>query len=125
MSAILILIFLVGLFLFFVGPQLSKFRATVGIDAQLKSGLLKFHQRFWLMIFGLKTPFLNSLTVGWTFIISENDKLASFNWEQFISHEHAVWLTASLWLASIWAHFQGLNAAAAMTPVISSAKAEE
>ena len=118
MTLPILLILIVGTVIFFVVPQLAKFRATLGIPQTLESGALTILQKIGLLLLGLKTPFLNTLALVWTFILTEGDELRGFAWEQFMSHEHAVWVATGLWAASIWSHFTGLNAAAATPPVI-------
>ena len=58
----LIIIALLFVVFFFVVPQLAKFRAMTGIDRKLASGKLSVLQKIWLMMLGLKTPFLATLT---------------------------------------------------------------
>lgn len=113
----IVLSFIAGAAIFIVVPQLAKFRATTGIDQKLANGDLTFPQKLWLMILGLKTPFINTLTVFFSFMLAESDKLMGFGWDKFISKEHAAWVAMGLWALSLWSHFQGLNAAAAMPPV--------
>lgn len=103
--------------LFFIVPQLSKFRATTGIDQKLADSELSIAQKIWLAILGLKTPFLATLSTLWSFFTTEGDKLVGFGWDKFMSAEHAAMVSAGLWLATLWAHFSGLNVAAAMPPV--------
>lgn len=112
-----IIVVLLAVILFVIVPQLSQFRAITGIDKRLASGELSILQKIWLMVLGLKTPFLVSLSTFWSFIMAEGDKLMGFGWDKIMSAEHAAMVTAGLWFATLWAHFQGLNAAAAMPPV--------
>ena len=112
-----IFVILVAVVFLFVAPQLSKFRSITGIDAKLASGDLTILQKSLYTMLGLKTPLLHTLTVLFTFITTESDKLIGFGWDQFISKEHAALVTAALWMATLWAHFSGLNTAAAMPPV--------
>lgn len=113
----LIIIALLFVVFFFVVPQLVKFRATTGIDQKLVSDELPVLQKIWLMMLGLKTPFLTTLSTLFSFVTTEGDKLVGFGWDQFMSHEHAAMVSAGLWFATLWAHFSGLNAAAALPPV--------
>jgi hypothetical protein len=119
MTTVVLLVLITGVVIFFVSPQLAKFRATLGINAALESEALTVLDKIGLMLLGLKTPFLNTLALIWSFILAEGNSLMGFSWEQIVSHEHAVWIACSLWFASLWAHFTGLNAAAASPPVIS------
>ncbi|MGA7657603.1 MAG: hypothetical protein WCA96_12600 [Methylocella sp.] len=118
MTIPILLILIVGVILFFVAPQLAKLRATLGVPAAVSSDATTILQKIWLLTLGLKTPFLNTLALVWSFILAEGDSLKGFAWEQFVSHEHAVWIAMSLWFASLWAHFTGINTAAATPPVI-------
>jgi hypothetical protein len=118
MSVMVFIILVLVIVIFFVVPQLSKFRATLGINAALKSKGLTILQKLGLMVLGLKTPFINTITLAWSFILAEGGNLGGFAWEQIVSHEHAVWIAFALWCASLWAHFTGLNTAAASPPVI-------
>jgi hypothetical protein len=118
MMTVPVLIVLVTLVVvFFVSPQLAKFRATLGISQNLASGTLTILQKISMRALGLKTPFLNTLAFAWTFIATEGDNLRGFAWESIVSHEHAAWIAFGLWAAGIWSHFQGLNAAAAAVPM--------
>jgi uncharacterized membrane protein len=111
---------LVGLTLvviFYIVPQLSKFRATTGIDKELKSSSVSIIQKIWLMMLGLKTPFLMTVSTVFSFVITESDQLAAFSWTQFMSVEHAAMVSAALWFATLYAHFSGLNSAASIPPV--------
>jgi hypothetical protein len=107
-----------AIIIFFVGPQFAKFRATLGINAALGSRGLTVLQKLGLLVLGLKTPFINTITLAWSFVLAEGNSLGGFAWEQLVSHEHAVWIAFALWCASLWAHFTGLNTAAASPPVI-------
>jgi hypothetical protein len=113
-----LIILISAVIVFFVLPQLAKFRATIGIDTALKSGAFSLVQKLSLIVLGLKTPFLNTLAFVWIFLITEGDDLRSYAWEQIMSHEHAVWVITGLWAAGIWSHFSGLQAAAATPPVV-------
>jgi hypothetical protein len=104
--------------LFFVVPQLAKFRATLGVPTVLSSDTLTILQRIGLLLLGLKAPFLNTLALAWSFILAEGGDLSGFAWESIVSHEHAAWIAFGLWATSLWAHFTGLNTAAATPPVI-------
>ena len=118
MTPVILIILVTCVVFLFVAPQLAKFRATLGINKALEAGALTEFQRVQLMLLGLKTPFLNTITLAWSFILAEGGSLQGFAWEQFVSHEHAVWIAFGLWAASLWAHFTGLNTAAASPPVI-------
>jgi hypothetical protein len=118
MSLLILLILVFGVMIFFMIPQRAKFRATLGIPQTLESGGLSLLQKLKLLALGLKTPFLNTLTLFWTFLMTEGDELRGFAWDQIMTHEHAVWVATCLWFASIWSHFGGLNAAAATPPVV-------
>jgi len=107
----------VAALIFYIAPQYMKLRAALGIPQLIQSNLPLLH-KVELMLFGLKTPFLNTLALVWTFIMTEGDELRGFDWGQFMSHEHAVWVSAALWAAGLWSHFSGLNAAAATVPAI-------
>jgi hypothetical protein len=113
---ILLCIFITA-FIFYIGPQLAKFRSVTGITKKLDDDRISLAQKAWLMMLGLKTPFVNTLAMLFSFLATEGDSLRAFNWEQFISHEHAVWVATGLWVVSLWTHFSGLNAAAAMSPI--------
>jgi len=113
--AILLFIIAAGV-IFYVGPQLTKFRFVTGITKTLEDDGISYAAKSWLMMLGLKTPFVNTIVMLFSFLVTEGDSLRAFNWEQFISHEHAVWVATSLWALSLWTHFSGLNAAAAMPP---------
>ena len=118
MTVAVFIILVVFFIVFFVAPQLAKFRATLGINHLLGSKCLTVMQKLGLMVLGLKTPFINTITLVWSFILAEGSSLGGFSWEQIVSHEHAVWIAFGLWVASLWAHFTGLNTAAASPPVI-------
>jgi hypothetical protein len=118
MNVPILLILVLAVILFFVVPQLAKFRATLGINYLLASKGLTVLQKIGLMILGLKTPFLNTITLAWSFVLAEGGNLGGFAWETIVSHEHAMWIAFALWCASLWAHFTGLNTAAASPPVI-------
>ncbi len=105
--------------IFYVVPQYMKLRAALGIP-QLIASNLPVLQKIELLLLGLKTPFLNTAAIMWTFVITEGDELRGFAWEQVMSHEHAVWVATGLWAAGLWSHFSGINAAAATVPVIAS-----
>lgn len=117
MTLPLILCALAALFIFYIGPQLSKFRAITGIDEQLNGGELTRLQKFELVILGLKTPFINTLALVFSFLSTESSSLMQANFDKFIPHEYAELIASGLWLLSLWSHFSGLNAAAAMPPV--------
>jgi len=102
---------------FFIIPQLAKFRATLGIDRALVSNTNSFWRKARLSIIGLRTPFINTIAICWSFILAEGDSLRGFAWETILSHEQAAWIAFGLWAASLWAHFSGLNAAAATPPI--------
>lgn len=104
--------------IFFIVPQITKFRATLGINKTLESGTLSFFDGVKLRLLGFKTPILNTLAMVWSFIIAEGDSLGGVAWERIVSHEHATWIAIGLWGVSLWSHFSGLNAAAASTPVL-------
>jgi hypothetical protein len=118
MTVPILLILIIGVVIFFAAPQLAKFRATLGIPAAVQSEATTLLQKIWLLTLGLKTPFLNTLALVWSFILAEGESLRGFAWEQFVSHEHAVWIAIGLWGESLWAHFTGINTAAATPPVI-------
>ena len=120
MPSMIFIIFVLAVVIFFVVPQLSVFRATLGINHDLKSAGLTVLQKLSLMVLGLKTPFINTITLVWSFVLAEGNSLGGFAWEQLVSHEHAVWIACGLWMASLWAHFTGLNTAAASPPVIAA-----
>jgi hypothetical protein len=110
--------------IFFISPQLKKFRATLGINQKLASGGLTAWQKTKLLALGMETPLLSSLTVAFTFIATEGDRLMTFGWGEFMSKEHAAMVTAALWFATLWAHFSGLNTAASMPPAPGMEKKE-
>jgi hypothetical protein len=111
------LILLAAAFIFLIIPGLTKFRKTLGIPQILSSDSLSFVEKIWLFMLGLKTPLLSTLSVLWSFVMTEGESLMGFAWEKFMTHEHAVYVTCGLWFATLWSHFSGLNAAAAATPV--------
>ena len=117
-SVLLFLVLIVAFVGFFVAPQLSKFRATLGINAALRAKSLTVLQQLGLQVLGLKTPFINTITLVWSFVLAEGSNLGGFAWETIVSHENAMWIAFGLWCASLWAHFTGLNTAAASPPVI-------
>ena len=100
MTVPILLILIIGVVIFFAAPQLAKFRATLGIPAAVQSEATTLLQKIWLLTLGLKTPFLNTLALVWSFILAEGESLRGFAWEQFVSHEHAVWIAIGLWGAS-------------------------
>jgi len=114
----IVIIFGLGVMFFYVGPQIEKFRQTLGVPDQLKSGNLSILQKIQLTLLGLKTPLLATLATGWSFIAQNGDQLAGFGWEKFMTAEHAAWVQAGLWLATLWAHFSGINTVAAMPPAV-------
>lgn len=116
MTPPIILCAIVALFIFYIGPQLSKFRSITGIGKQLKDGELSRLQKFQLMILGLKTPFINTLALIFSFLSTESSSLMQVDFDKFISHEYAELIASGLWVLSLWSHFSGLNAAAAMPP---------
>jgi hypothetical protein len=113
---LLIILSLAAVTIFFVSPQLKKFRETLGINQKLASGGLTAWQKTKLMLLGMKTPVLTTMTVAFTFITTEGDRLMTFEWGAFMSAEHAAMVTAGLWMATLWAHFSGIITAAAMPP---------
>ncbi len=114
--AFLIILGLAAVTIFFVSPQLKKFRETLGINQKLASGGLTAWQKTKLMLLGMKTPFLTTLAVAFTLITTEGDQLMTFAWDKFMSQDHAAMVTAGLWMATLWAHFSGIIPAAAMPP---------
>lgn len=109
---------IIGLFIFYIGPRLSKFRKTLGIDKQLASGELSFWQKLKLKTLGLKTPFLTALGTIFSFMVAESDQLAGYGFDRFAGKETAALLSAVFWLLSLWSHFSGLQHAADMPPAI-------
>jgi hypothetical protein len=115
--SILIILSLTALTIFFIAPQLSRLRDTLGVNRKLESGTLSFMDRVKLWTLGMKTPLLSGLTVAFTFITTESDQLIGFTWADFLTKEHAAMVTAGLWFLTLWAHFSGLNTAAAIIPI--------
>jgi hypothetical protein len=119
MQVPILIILMILMVMFFIVPQLSKLRTTLGIQKILDSGAaLGFWNRAGLYALGLKTPVLNTLAFVWTFVLTEGDSLRSFGWEQIMSHDHAVWVATGLWAAGVWSHFSGMQTAAASMPVL-------
>lgn len=118
MTLPILLILIVASVILFVSPQLAKFRATLGINKALDAGGLTLLQKVWLGLLGLKTPFLSTISLLWSFMLAEGDQLRGFAWDTIVSHEHAVWISFTLWIATLWSHFSGLQAAAATPPVV-------
>jgi hypothetical protein len=119
MSFMIIIVAIIAIMIFFVMPQVAKFRATLGIDAMIEARSTSFLSALRLRILGLKTPIINSIAMAWSFFLAEGTNLSGFAWEQIVSREHAIWIAMALWFGSLWSHFSGLNAAAATPPVIS------
>jgi hypothetical protein len=115
--SILIILGLTALTIFFIAPQLSRLRETLGVNRKLESGTLSIMERIKLWTLGMKTPLLSGFTIAFTFITTESDQLMGFAWGEFLSKEHAAMITAGLWFATLWAHFSGLNTAAAIIPM--------
>jgi hypothetical protein len=104
--------------IFFIWPQLWKLWQTLGIHDKIVSGKdVPFWTKFHLMTLGMKTPVISALTICWTFVSTESDQLLGFDWSDVLTKEHAAMVTTGLWLLTLWAHFSGLNTAAAIVPV--------
>lgn len=114
----ILLIILIGIVFFFVIPQLTKFRATLGINKILECKSLPFFQKLKLRFLGMKTPIVNGVAASWSFFLAEGGSLSGYSWDRLVSAEHAIWITFGLFVMSIWAHFKGLNTAAATPPVL-------
>jgi hypothetical protein len=119
MAIPIVIIMGIGMLIFIIYHGIRNVRATLGIPQKLRAGGLTVWQSLQLSFFGLKTPILDTLATGWTFVVIEGDQLNGFSWEQIMSREHAAWVAAGLWVAKAWSHFSGLQIAAATPPVIS------